>query len=327
MSMIGRAWHLGKQMKILNRTVVWKEDGIELIADKRHAEEIVKEAKLKDDRKSLVPAPVEEKVKPNEAWRGEVQEMDMTARKQRGRRLAEEIQDGRAEREAEELVPENEVRRFRGVAARANYLSQDRPDLKYAALKLCRCMSSPRTKDWALVERIARYLKARPVVACVFAWQGPDEKIIAYSDSDWAGDRITRRSTSGGCLMRGIHTIKCWAKTQHVIALSSGEAELFACVRAASESNGLQSVMRDMGVMAGIKVYVDASAAIGMLMKEGLSGVRHIDTQFLWVQAAVKKKEIAVKKVDGKLNTADMFTKALGSQELEGHLRRAGHRW
>ena len=68
-------------------------------------------------------------------------------------------------------------------------------------------------------------------------------------------------------------------------------------------------------------------AAIGMIMKEGLSGVRHIDTQFLWVQEAVRGKRIAVKKIDGKLNPADAFTKALSAHDLEGHLKRLGVDW
>ena len=124
--------------------------------------------------------------------------------------------------------------------------------------------------------------------------------------------------------MRGGHANEYWAKSQHVIALSSGEAELYACVKASSEAMGLKAVMKDMGMDVKVKVLVDASAAIGMIMKEGLSGVRHIDTQYLWVQEAVREKRMEVKKVDGLVNTSDLFTKALGAQVPEGHLRRLG---
>ena len=216
---------------------------------------------------------------------------------------------------------------FRSVAARINYAAQDRPDLKIAAMKICTKMSSPKVEGWAAVEKVARYLKARPAVKCVYKWQDACPVVIAYSDSDWAGDRISRTSTSGGCLLRGSHLIKCWAKGQHVIALSSGEAELYACVRASSEAIGLKSVMKDMGIEVTVEVHVDANAAIGMIMKEGLSGVRHIDTQYLWVQESVRDGRIKVKKVDGQLNPADMFTKALSAHNLEGHLHRLGCDW
>eukprot|EP00972_Heterocapsa_arctica_P096119 14180318-Heterocapsa_arctica.AAC.2 len=46
-----------------------------------------------------------------------------------------------------------------------------------------------------------------------------------YTDSDWAGDKATRRSMSGGCIFHG----------DHVVALSSAEAELYAGTRAATE--------------------------------------------------------------------------------------------
>ena len=48
----------------------------------------------------------------------------------------------------------------------------------------------------------------------------------------------------------GTHTIKTWSKTQSLIALSSGEAELYATLRAAAESFGLMSMLRDVGYIA-----------------------------------------------------------------------------
>ena len=241
--------------------------------------------------------------------------------------MASEVTIRKEEALGKEAISGTELTRFRSVAARINYVAQDRPDLKIAATKICKSMSSPKIEDWAAVEKVARYLRARPTVKCVYKWQGPCPLVSAYSDSDWAGDRVSRKSTSGGCLVRGSHLIKCWAKGQHVIALSSGEAELYACVRASSEAVGLKSVMKDMGIEAGVEVHVDANAAIGMIMKEGLSGVRHIDTQFLWIQESVRGGRISVKKIDGTLNPADMFTKALGAQALEEHLRRLGCDW
>ena len=269
----------------------------------------------------MIPVGTDDANATTESWRTKVNEMSPMERKERGRALAKEVTKAREIRESQEAIVGKELTRFRSVAARINYVAQDRVDLKIAAMKVCKCMSSPMTSDWKLVERIARYLKYRPIVRCVYRWQDECLKINAFSDSDWAGDRVSRRSTTGGCLMRGAHAIKCWAKNQHVIALSSGEAELYACVKASSEAVGLKSMMEDMGLAAEIDVHVDANAAIGMIMKEGLSGVRHIDTQFLWVQEAVRQKRMKVKKVDGKSNPADMFTKALSSIDLEKCLK------
>ena len=327
MTMIGRKDYMKKELKILNRRIRWKSEGIEIEADPRHAEEVIKEARLEDKKMSTIPVAAEDGKTEDQSWRMKMKELDPMDRKSRGRAVAEEVKTKKDAREDMEEIVGKELTRFRSVAARINYVSQDRPDLKIAAMRVCKCMSSPKKSDWNLVEQIARYLKMRPVVRCMYAWQGKCKMIKAFSDSDWAGDRRTRKSTTGGCLMRGSHLIKCWCKGQHVIALSSGEAELYACVKACSEAIGLQAVMMDMGMQVEVEVHVDANAAIGMIMKEGLSGVRHIDTQFLWVQEAVRNKRLSVKKVDGRVNPADAFTKALGAKELAGHLERMQVPW
>ena len=324
MSMIGSGSHLEKSLKILNRTIRWTEAGIEIEADKRHALEIIKEAKLEDNKKAIVPVSAETRTSEDTSWRCQIEGMSPIDRRSRGRVTAQDIAKAKQRREEEEPMEGEELTRYRGVAARVNYVSQDRADLKVAALQVCKAMSTPKTGDWQLIKKIARYLKHRPTAVCRYVWQDQCNELKAYSDSDWAGDRITRRSTSGGCILRGAHLIKCWAKNQHVIALSSAEAELYACVRTCSESLGVKSILKDMGKEVEITILVDATATMGMMMKEGLSGVRHIDTQHLWVQEKIKNKQFVVKKVKGEDNAADMFTKPLSADILEKHFRYLG---
>ncbi len=56
------------------------------------------------------------------------------------------------------------------------------------------------------------------------------------TDSDWAGDKRSRTSTSGGVIKLGCHVLKSWSSTLHCIALSSGEAELYALVKGATQT-------------------------------------------------------------------------------------------
>ena len=88
------------------------------------------------------------------------------------------------------------------------------------------------------------------------------EHVDAFSDSDWAGDRVTRKSTSGGVLMMGSHLLKSWATTQPVIALSSGEAELYALVKTAAQAKGLASLLMDYGMSTTVTVHTESTAAI-----------------------------------------------------------------
>ena len=119
----------------------------------------------------------------------------------------------------------------------------DRSNQQYASKDCSRIMSCPRIKDWFFVKRIGWYLGGRPRAVLTFKWQDPVSSITTYSDSRWARCKDTRKSTSGVCFMMCSHFIKSYSKTQFNIALP-----LYAFVGAASESSGLESMLRDYGV-------------------------------------------------------------------------------
>ena len=83
--------------------------------------------------------------------------------------------------------------------------------------------------------------------------------------------------------------IKTWSTMQPTIALSSGEAEMTAFVKAASEGTGVQSLAREMCPELSLVVVVDSLAAVGMVNRSGVGRVRHLDVKDLWVQERVKR--------------------------------------
>ena len=184
-------------------------------------------------------------------------------------------------------------------------------------------MATPRTLDWALLKRIGRYLVGRPRAVLRFVWQDKPSLITAFSDSDWAGCRETRKSTSGACFMMGRHMIKSYSRTQSLIALSSAEAELYSFVTAASEAFGLKAMLRDYGEVAEACLQVDASAAIGIAHRKGLGKVRHLDCQSLWIQDAIRTKKLFLEKT-GTENPSDLLTKGLAQELHRRHSSFAG---
>ena len=70
--------------------------------------------------------------------------------------------------------------------------------------------------------------------------------------------------------MMGSHLIKSWATSQPVVALSSGETELYALVKAAAQAKGHSSLLGDFGYVAGIDVHTDSTAALGIAHRRGL---------------------------------------------------------
>ena len=96
-----------------------------------------------------------------------------------------------------------------------------------------------------------------------YGWQGHEHEVTGYSDSDWAGCRVTGKSTSGGAIAIGGHFIKGWAHTQNHVTLSSAEAELIALVKCSAELLGIRSMLKDFGMESSCVVYGDSSAAQG----------------------------------------------------------------
>ena len=133
----------------------------------------------------------------------------------------------------------------------------------------------------------------------------------AYSDSDWAGCKRTAKSTSGGVLMIGSHTIKTWSSTQKSITLSSGEAELVAAVKTSTELIGLCQMAREWEIELAGEVLVDSSAALGATKRKGNGKLRHVRVGLLWIQQKAEEGEIQYEKVLGTENPADLMTKHL----------------
>ena len=122
--------------------------------------------------------------------------------------------------------------------------------------------------------------------------------------------------------MHGMHCIKSYSKTQANIAFSSGEAELYAAVKASGEGLGFRSIAKDFNRKVELEVIADASAALGIIARRGLGKLRHIDTQCLWVQRAAAEKAIMYHKTGGTQNPADILTKAVEAWRLRQHLER-----
>ena len=187
-------------------------------------------------------------------------------------------------------------------------------------------MWSPREGDWKWLKRLGRYLVDKGMVICNFKYEYKPAKVVVWVDTDHAGCKETRKSTSGGLIKLGEHVVKGWSTTQGVIALSSGEAEYYGIVKGSSVGMGVQSVLRDLGVNVKLQVLTDSSAAKGIASRRGLGKVRHVEVNQLWVQEKVADGSIELNKVSGEAYLADALTKHVGREILERHLE-ATNQW
>ena len=246
--MIGDQPGMEREGKILNRIIRVTDQGWQLEADPRHAELIIQELGLSQSKGLTTPG-VDDPANDNET----------------------------------ELIGER-LTHYRSLAARANYLAMDRPDLQFPVKELCRHMSRPTEGAWNRLLRVGKYLAHRPRLVLDYNWQGPEDTMTVYSDANWAGCVKTRKSTSGGVIKIGDHLVRTWSKTQANIALSSAESEFYATLKACQESLGMSALANELNLKLGIRVNVDASAALGVAQRQGLGKLRHLQTGSLWIQ-------------------------------------------
>ena len=115
----------------------------------------------------------------------------------------------------------------------------------------------------------------------------------------------------------GYHPIKGRSSTQTVIALSTGEAELYAINKSAASGLGAQSLLRDLGVKLDVRVYTDATTGKSMASRRGLGKVRHIAVNELWIQEHVQNKTVSLVKIRNQLNPSDLLTKYLTKAQVQ----------
>ena len=318
-----------RQLRVLNRVLTWNDDGISYEPDQRHAEIIIETMQVakavttpgsRDDAAAAGPPNVTTtKTTPIPPGKQDFHSHDLDYDRHNDYTVNVCV-EAKAEDGCDPPLGTGEASRYRALAARANYLAQDRPDIQFAVKEIARRMATPCGRDWALLKRLARYLVGAPRGVTHFYWQTKPSRFDVFVDSDWAGCKATARSTSGGAAKFGWHTIKTWSTTQTVIALSSGEAELFSLTKGAAQTLGLISLARDLGLELEGTLHTDANAAIGIAAREGLGKVRHLNVQYLWIQDRVRGGDIKLSKVPGPENPADLLTKHLAAADVLRHL-------
>ncbi|GJV82663.1 hypothetical protein Tco_1522561 [Tanacetum coccineum] len=117
------------------------------------------------------------------------------------------------------------------------YLTSSRPDIMFAVCACARYQVNPKVSHLYAVKRIFRYLKGQPKLGLWYPKDSPFD-LVAYTDSDYAGASLDRKSTTGGCQFLGSRLISWQCKKQTVVANSTTKAEYVAA--SISTCNGIE---------------------------------------------------------------------------------------
>jgi hypothetical protein len=188
-----------------------------------------------------------------------------------------------------------------------------RPDLAFTVNYLSRFNHRPTFKACKAVIRVLIYLRDTKSKGLLYS--DDDLNLTCLSDSDWAGDIDTRKSTSGYILFGAGAPIAWMSKLQPVVAISSMEAEYIAAFYALQEIVWTKGLLKELGFSynSPVDLYIDNQSAIKLATNPVYhKRSKHIDIKYHWIREKIEEKDLVkIKYVKSSENTADMMTKSL----------------
>ncbi|GKA21830.1 putative ribonuclease H-like domain-containing protein [Tanacetum coccineum] len=196
----------------------------------------------------------------------------------------------------DEEAADVDVHLYRLMIGSLMYLTTSRPDIMFAVCACARFQVTPKTSHLHAVKRIFRYLKGHPKLGL---WYPRDSSfdLEAFSDSDYAGASLDRKSTTGGCqfLRRRLISWQCKKKT--IFANSTIKAEYVAATY-------------------NTKIFIDNESTICIVKNPVFhSKTKHIEIRHHFIRDSYEKRLIQVIKIHTDHNVADLLTKAFDNQK------------
>ena len=192
------------------------------------------------------------------------------------------------------------------------YLCASRPDIMLSGGICARFQSAPKEIHYMAVKRIFRYLAHTPNFSLWYP-KGANFNLVGYSDSDWAGDCVERKSMSGGCQFLGRSLVSWSSKKQNCVSLSSTEAEYVAAASCCAELLWMRQTLKDYGVTCDkVPLLCDNQSAIKISLNPVQhSKTKHIDIRHHFIREHIKLGDIEVHFIHTEEQLADIFTKPL----------------
>ncbi|XP_028098424.1 uncharacterized protein LOC114298117 [Camellia sinensis] len=200
---------------------------------------------------------------------------------------------------------------YRSIVGGLQYLTITRPDLAFAVNFACQFMHQPLVRHFAMVKRLLRYLKGTLGYGLQFS-PGP-LTLHAFSDSDWAGNSLDRRSTTGFCVFLGPNLVSWSTKKQPTVARSSTEAEYRALAHTAAELSWLGMLLSNLHYFSSSPtLWCDNISAISLSSNLVFHArTKHIEVDYHYVRERVAAKQLTICHIPTSDQVADIFTNPL----------------
>ncbi|XP_021744660.1 uncharacterized protein LOC110710644 [Chenopodium quinoa] len=143
--------------------------------------------------------------------------------------------------------PLSEPTEYQRLVGKLIYLTITRPDIAYDVHILSQFMHKPTTSHMQAAKRVLRYINYAPGQGVLLASKSA-ALLTAYTDSDWAGFPMSRRSTTGFCVLLGSSPVSWKSKKQTTVTKSFAEAEYRAMALTSYEVTWLTQLLKDLGL-------------------------------------------------------------------------------
>ncbi|GJS80750.1 putative ribonuclease H-like domain-containing protein [Tanacetum coccineum] len=209
-----------------------------------------------------------------------------------------------------------DVHLYRSMIGSLMYLTASRPDIIFVVCACARFQVTPKTSHIHVVKRIFRYLKGQPKLGLWYPRDSPFD-LEAFSNSDYAGASLDRKSTTEGWQFLRRRLISWQYKKQTIVANSTTEAEYVVVANCCGQVLWIQNQMLDYGFnFINTKIYIDNESTICIVKNLVFhSKTKHIEIMHHFIRDSYEKKLIQVIKIHTDHNVAYLLTKAFDVNE------------
>jgi hypothetical protein len=201
---------------------------------------------------------------------------------------------------------------YRSMIGSLLYLCASQLDVMLSVCMCARFQTDPKEVHLRAMKRIMRYLVYTPKFGLWYS-KGSTFDLIGYSDADWAGCKIDRKSTSRTCQFLGRSLVPWASKKQNLVALSTTEAEYIAAGHCCEQLLWMRQTLRDYGYkLSKVPLLCDNESAICMADNPvEHSRTKHIDILYHFLRDHQQRGDIEIAYVNTNNQLADIFTKPL----------------
>ena len=207
--------------------------------------------------------------------------------------------------------------KYKGLIGSLLYLTATRPDIMFGVCLCARYQYDPKESHYNAAKRILEYLQGTKDVGLWYP-NNVSLNLTGFSDSDFAGCKVDRKSTSGTYHMLGSSLITCHCKKQASVALSTVVAEYIAAGSCCAQTLWLRQQLSDFGILLNkILINCDNTSAINLSKNPVMhSRTKHIEIRHHFLRDHIANGTCDIKFIGIKFQLADLFTKPLAKDRF-----------